>query len=121
MSKILVVDDEVGIREVVRDALNKDGHEVTTVPSADQAYATLLKQPFDLVITDLQIADASGMDVLKKIRELQKDVPVIILTNLETAENVDRALELGATTYLVKANYELEEVLKKIRETLNSD
>ena len=71
MSKILVVDDEVGIREVVRDALNKDGHEVTTVPSADQAYATLLKQPFDPVITDLQIADASGMDVLKKIKPIE--------------------------------------------------
>ena len=82
MSKILVVDDEVGIREVLRDALNKDGHEVTTVPSADQAYATLLKQPFDLVITDLQIADASGMDVLKRSENCRRKFPLSFIREL---------------------------------------
>ena len=90
MSKILVIDDEVGIREALKDVLAKQGHEVTTVPSADQAYATMLKQPFALVLSDLNISGASGIDVLKKIRELQKEIPVVIYSGSVTPASWER-------------------------------
>jgi len=102
MPKILVVDDEVGIREVVRDALIKDGHEVTTVPSADQAYATILQKPFDLVLTDLQIGEDSGIDVLKKIRELQKEIPVVMYSGAVTPAVEEEAKQAGISAVLSK-------------------
>jgi len=102
MSKILVVDDEIGIREVVKEALSKEGHEVATVPSAEQAYATLLKQPFDLVISDINIGEGSGIDVLKKIRELQKEIPVIIYSGSVTPAVEEEAKQAGANGVLCK-------------------
>ena len=61
-----------------------------------------------------------GLKVLKKMRKEEStvDTPVIILTNLENIAEVEQALELGATTYLVKANYSLEEVLTKIEKAI---
>jgi len=120
MSKILVVDDEVGIREVVRDVLTKDGHEVTTVPSADQAYATLLKQPFDLVVTDLQLAEASGMDVLKKIRELQKEIPVVIYSGAVTPAVEEEGKQAGASAVLSK-DVGVAELLKSVNSFIKED
>jgi len=57
------------------------------------------------------------LEELKK-NEITKNIPVIVLTNLEEGTDVEKALSSGATTYLVKANYELDEVVKKIKETL---
>jgi len=102
MSKILVIDDEIGIREVVKEALSKEGHEVTTVPSAEQAYAILLKQPFDLVLSDINIGESSGIDVLKKIRELQKEIPVIIYSGSITPAIEAEAIQAGANAVLSK-------------------
>jgi CheY-like chemotaxis protein len=69
---------------------------------------------------DLILPKVHGFDVLKELKENEetKDIPIIVLTNLERIEDVERALELGATTYLVKANYTLEEVIEKIKKAL---
>jgi len=113
MSKILVVDDEMGIREAVREALTKEGHEVATVPSAEQAYATLLKQPFDLVLSDINLGESSGIDVLKKIRELQKEIPVIIYSGSVTPAVEAEATEAGANAVLSK-DVGIAELIKEV-------
>jgi len=113
MSKILVIDDEMGIREVVREALSKEGHEVSTVPSAEQAFATLLKQPFDLVISDINLGESSGIDVLKKIRELQKEIPVIIYSGSVTSAIEEEAKQAGANAVLSK-DIGIAELMKEV-------
>ena len=62
-----------------------------------------------------------GLEILEQIKKdpNTKDIPIIILTNLESTKDVEKALELGATTYLVKANYSLEEIAIKIKEIIN--
>jgi len=77
------------------------------------------KKP-DLILLDLILPKVHGFDVLKQLKEDPgtKGIPVIILTNLEGIGDVDRAIGLGATTYLVKAKYTLEEVLEKIKKAL---
>ncbi len=77
------------------------------------------KRP-DLILLDLVLPRMHGFDVLKILKQdpLTKEIPIIVLTNLEGVEDVEKALNLGATTYLVKANYSLEEVLEKIRKIL---
>ncbi|MDD5346981.1 MAG: response regulator, partial [Candidatus Omnitrophica bacterium] len=71
MVKILVVDDELQIRESLRTVLAAEGFEAVSVPSAAQALAAVFREPFDLVILDFVLADASGLSVLQKIREAQ--------------------------------------------------
>ena len=77
------------------------------------------KKP-DLILLDLILPKIHGFEVLKKLKETEetKSIPIIVLTNLEEIEDVDKALELGAKTYLVKASYSLEEVVRKIKKSL---
>lgn len=77
------------------------------------------KKP-DLVLLDLVIPKINGLEVLKALKEdaQTKTIPVIVLTNLEGVDIVDKALELGATTYLVKSVYTLEEIVEKIKNAL---
>jgi len=74
----------------------------------------------DLILLDLILPKINGFDALEQLKDnlSTKDIPVIVLTNLEGTGDVEKALELGATTYLVKANYTLEEVLQKIKQAL---
>ena len=74
----------------------------------------------DLILLDLILPKIHGFDVLKELKEDEKtkEIPIIVLTNLERVEDVEKALELGATTYLVKADYTLEEVIEKIKNAL---
>ncbi len=76
----------------------------------------------DLILLDLILPKVNGFDVLKNLKEDRetKNIPVIVLTNLEGIEDVNKAIELGATTYLVKAKYSLEEVVEKIKKALQS-
>lgn len=74
----------------------------------------------DLILLDLVLPKIHGFEVLKKLKEDKetKGIPVIVLTNLEGVGDVDKVLGLGATTYLVKAQYSLEEVVEKIKKAL---
>lgn len=73
-----------------------------------------------LILLDLILPKVHGFDVLKQLKEdpETKDIPIIVLTNLEGTGDIEKALELGATTYLVKASYTLEEVLEKIKKAI---
>ena len=102
MAKVLVVDDEVQIRELLRDVLFKEGYEVTTVPSAGQSVEIMFREPFDLVLLDINLADESGIAVLKKIREFRKKIPVVIYSGIVTAELEKEARMAGANEVLSK-------------------
>lgn len=77
------------------------------------------KKP-DLILLDLILPKVYGFDLLKQLKAdpETKDIPVIVLTNLEGTGDIEKALQLGATTYLVKASYTLEEVVEKIKKAL---
>jgi len=74
----------------------------------------------DLVLLDLVLPKKHGFEVLQALKEdaSTRDIPIIVLTNLEGTGDVEKALELGATTYLIKASYTLEEVIAKIKKAL---
>ncbi|MFC1621342.1 response regulator [Candidatus Omnitrophota bacterium] len=102
MAKILVVDDEMSMRELVRNALSMEGHSVTTVPSADQALDIIFQEAFDLILLDINIGKESGISILKKIRESQKDLPIVIYSGLLTTELEKEAMAAGANAVLRK-------------------
>jgi len=100
-TKVLVVDDEPTVREVVAGYLRRDGHEVAEAADGTRALELLDADPPDLVVLDMMLPGVNGLDVLRRVRTTS-DVPVIMLT--ARAEETDRVagLELGADDYVVK-------------------
>jgi DNA-binding response OmpR family regulator len=100
-ARVLVVDDEPMVREVVARYLEQDGHEVVVVADGETALARLGREPFDLVVLDLMLPAVDGLSVLREVRDTS-DTPVIVLT-ARGAEG-DRLLgfDLGADDYVVK-------------------
>jgi two-component system response regulator (stage 0 sporulation protein F) len=102
MAKILIVDDEVHIRELLHRALCIEGYEVVGVPSAEQALELVFKEPFDLLLLDVRLSGESGLSILKKVRECQKDVPIVIYSGALTPELDKEARAAGANEVLSK-------------------
>lgn len=100
-TRVLVVDDEPTVREVVTGYLRRDGHEVAEVGDGNAALDLLDRERFDLVVLDMMLPGVNGLDILRRIRA-GGEMPVIMLT--ARAEETDRVagLELGADDYVVK-------------------
>ncbi|HEY1558566.1 MAG TPA: sigma-54 dependent transcriptional regulator [Kofleriaceae bacterium] len=102
MARILVADDEPGLREFLSDALALDDHAVVTAADGRAAAKLVDDHGFDLVITDLKMPGLDGMALLRKIRAEQPEVEVIVLTAHGTVDNAVEAMKLGAFEYLQK-------------------
>jgi two-component system KDP operon response regulator KdpE len=119
MSRILVVDDESGIRKVVRDALEREGHEVETAVDGKDALELCEGRDFDLVITDLAMPQVSGLELVREIRR-KSAVPILVLTvRAEEREKV-RLLDSGADDYVTKP-FGVAELLARARALLRRE
>ena len=120
MKTILIVEDEVALQDALQKVFTAEGYAVLQAFDGDEAVALAKDKKPDLVLLDLILPKKHGFDVLEAIRAMDetKQVPVLILTNLEESEYVMKAIELGARGYLIKANYALKEVLTKVKEVL---
>ena len=100
-SKVLVVDDEPTVREVVVGYLRRDGHDVSEAADGTRALELLESEPPDLVVLDMMLPGVNGLDILRRVRSTS-NIPVIMLT--ARADESDRVagLELGADDYVVK-------------------
>jgi len=101
-NRILVVDDESVIRQAVQRILEHEGYKVVTANSGHAALELVQSENFNLVISDLKMPGMSGMEVLKSIKILQPNVPVIIITGYATVETAVDAIKNGAFDYLAK-------------------
>lgn len=102
MARILVADDEEGIREFLAEALEMDDHEVQAVPDGAEALERLRKEAFDLVLTDLDMPKADGMAVLNFVRDELPETEVIVLTAHGSVRVAVEAMRLGAYDFLEK-------------------
>jgi CheY-like chemotaxis protein len=103
VAAILVVDDEPGIREFVRETLEADGHALVEAPNGTSALARLRERPFDLVITDLRMpGGVDGMDVVREARATRPDTKVIVLTAHGSVSTAVETMKLGAHDFLEK-------------------
>jgi two-component system response regulator FlrC len=102
MGRILVVDDEDGLRAYLAEALAGAGHEVTTAGTVDEALARLASQAFHVVLTDLRMPGAGGMAIVRKVRGEQPETEVIVLTAYGSVDTAVEAMKLGAFDYLQK-------------------
>lgn len=120
MKKILFIEDEPTLQKVASEVLRQEGYSIKSFIDGQQGMEAIKEDKPDLVLLDLILPSKNGFEILKEMKsdKATKDIPVIILTNLEGSRDVEKALELGATTYLVKANYELDDIVKKVKDTL---
>lgn len=118
MAKILVVDDEVEVRELVHDALSMKGHEVIPVPDAGQAVDRIFREPFDLILLDIKLTEESGLSVLGKIRGITTNLPVVIYSGAITADLEKEARRAGANEILrkdININQLVEQIEKIVK------
>jgi DNA-binding NtrC family response regulator len=115
--KILVVDDEVGVRELCQRILKKKGYVVHLVENGAEALEILQKNKYDLAIVDLKMANVDGMEVLKEVKENYPETDVIIITGFGTIRSAVEAIQQGAANYLPKP-FDIEELHGMIRDCL---
>lgn len=115
--KLLIVEDEkIALKNLVH-ILKKDGYDVTGAQSGTAALALIESQLFDVVLTDLKMEKVDGMQVLKKCRERNSDIEVIMITGYATPESAVEAMKRGAFYYIAKP-FRLEEVRQVVGEAL---
>lgn len=102
IEKILVVDDESLIRDFLAETLSRKNIEVTVAENGKRAYELLKENVYDIMITDMKLPDSTGIDILKKCKELSPQTIVIIITAFGSIDNAVEAMRLGAFNYLLK-------------------
>ncbi|MBA4311841.1 MAG: Fis family transcriptional regulator [Chlorobiaceae bacterium] len=112
--KILVVDDEQIIRESISFILKKEGYQVSEAENGKIAHNKLLTEPFDLVITDIEMPEMKGIELLNSITKMSPEISVIIITAYGSLETAIASLRSGASDYILKP-LEFDELLVKIR------
>lgn len=121
IEKILIIDDEILVRNFLAETLRRKKFEVMTAENGQKALALLKDNTFDLVITDMKMPDITGIDVLRKVKELSPHSIVIIITAFGSIENAVEAMRLGAFNYLVKpfSPDTIEAIIEKAQEHLS--
>jgi two-component system alkaline phosphatase synthesis response regulator PhoP len=116
-ARILLVEDEVLIARALGFNLEQEGYEVCSTGSGREALSLFAERPFDLIILDIMLEDLDGFEVVRRIRQSDPKVPVIMLTARAAPEDRVRGLELRADDYVVKP-FHLREMLLRVRRML---
>ena len=117
MAKIIAVDDEKSITYLLSEVLKKDGHDVTTLQDGKLVADEIVKQEYDLVISDLHMKEVGGIEVLKAVKNSSENTEVLILTGHGTISSAVEAMKLGAFEYLTKP-IDMEELRLKVQKAL---
>lgn len=106
--RVLVVDDEENVLELLKNVLEADGYKVTAVPSAEQAWPMHQQKPFDLIVTDVRLGGMDGFELMKRIKGENYDAEVIIITSYASMESAIEAIRFGAYDYITKPFEDLD-------------
>lgn len=120
MKTILIIEDEPTLQKTMSLALTQEGYDVKNALDGEIGLKLARELKPDLILLDLILPKVDGFEALEDLKnnDITKEIPIIVLTNLESTQEIERALVMGATTYLVKANYDLKDIIEKIKETL---
>jgi len=118
--KILVVEDDRSLQSAIVEMLNQEGYETVSAFDGEEGLAKLSREKPDLVLLDIILPKKDGFELLSQMKSNPetKEIPVLILTNLGEVDKVQKAVALGATAFMIKADYSIKEVLEKVKEAL---
>ena len=120
MKKILIAEDDAILLSILADSFTQEGFEVIKTKNGEEGLAAALREHPDLILLDIIMPKMDGVTMLKKLRQDKKclAIPVILLTNLGYNREVEEAMKYGASDFLVKANWKIEDVVAKVRDRL---
>ncbi len=116
-SRILVVDDELVVREVVRNVLDKPGLYMVDAADGEQAISLLLREPFDVLIADKNLPGITGLDVIRCAKAVDENMGVLLITAYASRESAEEAMAIGVDDYIVKP-FELSDLEQKVAEVI---
>ena len=117
--RILIVDDELSMREMLHIVLRRDGYEVVLAKDGKEAVAHLQERHFDLLLSDIRMPDISGVDVLRAAKEINRDLVAFMMTAFASTNTAVEAMRLGAVDYFVKP-FSMDELRLKVRQHLEA-
>jgi two-component system response regulator PilR (NtrC family) len=117
--RILVVDDEPSMRDMLRIVLRRDGYDVVVAENGTAAIDRLQTEPFDLLLSDIRMPDLSGVEVLRAAKEANRDIVAFMMTAFASTDTAVEAMRLGALDYFTKP-FSMDELRLKIRQYLES-
>ena len=124
MKKIILVEDDPFLIDIYTRKLKKAGLEIMVAENGDEALKLLQQETFDLMVLDIVLPKIDGWTILREIKELKQKnrdlegLKIIILSNLDQKEEVEKGLKLGASKYLIKAHYTPSQVVEEIKKIL---
>lgn len=116
--KILIVEDERLIAKPLAMKLQFSGFEVKNAYDGEEALLMMKNESFDLILLDLMMPKVDGFKVLAEMKRVGNLTPVIVASNLDQEADVSRVLELGVTSYYVKTNTSLDEIVDSVKRDL---
>ena len=122
--RVLVVDDSLTSRELLRSVLESEGLETTGAIDGIDALQKLQSSDFDLVVTDVEMPGIDGISLCRRIREgdrQYRDIPVVIVTTRASAEDRRRGLEVGADAYVVKKEFDQVSLIETVHQLICRD
>ncbi|HEX9721679.1 MAG TPA: response regulator [Candidatus Paceibacterota bacterium] len=121
MAKILLIEDDKFLRELIIQKLGKEGFNVVEAAEGETGVTKMEEEKPDLVLLDLILPGIDGFEVLRRVKAntAVSSVPVIILSNLGQRDDVEKGIELGAVDYLIKAHFTPGEIVEKIKAVLS--
>ncbi|MEK4538956.1 MULTISPECIES: response regulator [Peribacillus] len=115
--KILIVDDQFGIRILLNEVLHKEGYDTFQAANGIQALEVLNNHSPDLVLLDMKIPGMDGIEILKRMKVVDPDIRVIIMTAYGELDMIQEAKDLGAMTHFAKP-FDIDDIRKAVREHL---
>ena len=119
-AKILLIEDDPGIRENLRRVLEEEGHEVATERRGDEGLTRAANDAFNVVITDLKMPGLSGLDLVRQLHAAKPRLPIILITAFGTTETAIEATKSGAYDYVLKP-FDIGELVDLVRKAADSN
>jgi len=116
-TKILIVDDQFGIRTLLNEVLTKEGYTVFKASNGLQALHIVENNMLDLVLLDMKLPGMDGVEVFKRMKQIQEDIRIIFMTAYSETEIIQKSSQLGALTYFSKP-FDINEIRRTVKQFL---
>jgi len=120
--KILVIDDDVLVLKTVKKLLDREGYVVEIAKSAQEGLEKIMKQEFNLVVSDVRMPEKDGIELIEQVRQIRKNenkphLPFVFITGYASEEAPIKALKLGAKDYVLKP-FDIDKLLESVKNNL---